>query len=236
MGDCHIPSFFKPRVGKNYENSLLGKKLLILGASFYCLKSNCEFFSKCTNEELKDSREFNSNCPEYTMGENKGKDYTLENSPTIEIDDYLESASSRTYATFSMFMEGFLAKKGVILKEPHEFWDSVCFTNYVQFILPHFQTYARDIDKERFNSNLEKSIKVYTPDIVICWGNVINSPLWNFRGCDDKNALPKSEYYRFHWATDGKRISFVNCDHPSSTDFILNYKKFEHYLELAFTE
>lgn len=42
-------NFFKPYVGPLYGKGIKGKKILVLGASFYCDKTDCEFFHKCTD-------------------------------------------------------------------------------------------------------------------------------------------------------------------------------------------
>ena len=225
--------FFTPKKGKHYEQGINGKKILILGASFYCDKVNCQYYDKCTNEQLKDSSEFDSCCPEYTRENNPKK--LLRHAPSYEIEAFIEDQSSITYAAFTLFLEGFLAKQNLLhIGDSESIWDYVCFTNYVQFFLPHKETYNRDIDKEKFNESLLGVISDYDPDIVICWGNVINTPLRD--KCADKEDLYQSDYYRFRWKVHGKTVSFVNCDHPSSHEFILSYKKFERYLNEAIRE
>lgn len=228
--------FFKPREGKLYKKGLLEKKIFVLGASFFCNKSTCKNFEACTNEEQKDSSAFNNSCPEYTNENAHIEGDSLQDAPSIEIDAFIKTLSSKSYAAFSMFFEGFLAKHNYILKAGDTIWDHVCFTNYVQFILPHYQTYNWDIEPDRYNNALKSALIEFCPDIVICWGNVINTPLRSFDGCIDEEELYKSEYYRFHWKVNNKSFSFVNCDHPQSSEFILNYKKFEKYLDAAINE
>ena len=62
--------FFNPYVGENYARGIKGKKVLVLGASFYCSHVDCEFYKQCTNVEKKDSSLFDSICPLYKQ-ENK---------------------------------------------------------------------------------------------------------------------------------------------------------------------
>lgn len=53
--------FFKPFEGKKYKEGINGKKILVLGASFYCNwdgndgRNKCEFFDECTNPMKRDS-------------------------------------------------------------------------------------------------------------------------------------------------------------------------------------
>lgn len=42
--------FFEPFVGENYLEGIRGKKILVVGASFYCNESSrCQFFKDCTD-------------------------------------------------------------------------------------------------------------------------------------------------------------------------------------------
>lgn len=210
----------------------------MLGASLPCLKTRCRYHKVCTDESKKDSREFDNLCPEYTGGFNASKNYSLHKAPCIELNDYFESGSSLSFAAFSIMMEGYLAKKGIKIDSTNSFWDYVCFTEFVQFIIPHTNTLQSDI-REEDNNALEELLCIHKPDIVICWGGVINSALW--KNSIDVDKLKDTEYYIFHWKVktgckEKKQITFVNCDHPSSKDFILNYKKFEKYLDNAFAQ
>ena len=57
--------FFKPFKGDKYEIGINGKKVLVVGASFYCNKTDCPFFADCTNVAKKDSSKYDKSCPEY---------------------------------------------------------------------------------------------------------------------------------------------------------------------------
>jgi hypothetical protein len=39
---------FNPYVGEEYEKGINGKKILVVGASFYCNEKQCDHFNKCT--------------------------------------------------------------------------------------------------------------------------------------------------------------------------------------------
>ena len=68
--------FFKPYVGTFYNEGIHGKKVLVLGASFYCSISQCIYHKDCTNENIKDSSPFDDICPYY--------DVALHNAPSEE--------------------------------------------------------------------------------------------------------------------------------------------------------
>ena len=57
--------FFVPFVGKKYKTGINGKKVLVLGASFYCNKHDCPNFKDCTSHNIKDSSPYDKTCPEY---------------------------------------------------------------------------------------------------------------------------------------------------------------------------
>lgn len=68
--------FFKPYVGTFYNEGIDGKKVLVLGASFYCGMSQCIYYKDCTNENIKDSSPYDDICPYY--------DVALHNAPSTE--------------------------------------------------------------------------------------------------------------------------------------------------------
>ena len=90
--------FFYPFVGSNYQKGIQGKKVLILGASFYCPQTDCKFFNICTDVEKKDSSPCDKTCPVY-MSDGK----TLHDEPTYCIGD-----APRTYQTFAGYISKFI--------------------------------------------------------------------------------------------------------------------------------
>ena len=62
--------FFKPCVGAYYDTGLInGIKVMILGASHYCLYNEkstefkCPNWAECTSRENRDSSKYNTCCP-----------------------------------------------------------------------------------------------------------------------------------------------------------------------------
>ena len=97
--------FFTPWVGPEYNKGICGKKVLVLGASFYCNKKYCKFFTECTNTEKKDSSKFNESCPYYAKLEGHPK---LSDEPTNAICDCI-----KTYKVFAKYMKE--QKSGTII-------------------------------------------------------------------------------------------------------------------------
>ena len=41
--------FFKPRVGKDYQEGFMGLRTLVLGAYHYCWYDKCRYFNECVS-------------------------------------------------------------------------------------------------------------------------------------------------------------------------------------------
>ena len=113
--------FFEPFIGKLYAEGINGKRILVLGASFYCDRVKCPFFSSCTSVILKDSSDFDNKCPEYKPA---GKQLHLE--PGYCVED-----APITYQRFAAYMGKYLSTN-----DYNTVWEHLAFTNYVQFFLP----------------------------------------------------------------------------------------------------
>ena len=113
--------FFRPFVGKRYNEGIRGKKILVLGASFYCPNTECKFYDQCTDVVKKDSNSCDANCPVYKTN---GK--VLHDEPSYCIDD-----APKTYQTFASYMSKYLDNGNY-----ENVWSHLAFTNYVQFFLP----------------------------------------------------------------------------------------------------
>ena len=126
--------FFKPYVGTFYNEGINGKKVLVLGASFYCGMSQCIYYKDCTNENIKDSSPYDDICPYY--------DVALHNAPSTE--------NGTAYSKFT----NSIAKALDINQD--RFWDFVSFTNYIQFFLPHWQTFMEDCSDRDAKALIER--------------------------------------------------------------------------------
>lgn len=195
-------AFFKPNIGsKYYTEGISGKKVLVIGASFYCERKECPFFSGCTDEAQKDSRAYDESCPEY----NKNEHILLSDCPTNELEQGI------AYVKFGNSMS-----KLFFDAELHwdEFWERVSFTNFIQFILPHRRTYRRNISKRDIDALVEVVDKV-NPDIMIVWGCVVNEVVKSLS--DDEETKKRTQGYLCYWNHNGKEIAIVNPYHPVSS-------------------
>ena len=207
--------FFEPFVGSHYKEGIRGKRVLVLGASFYCTNNECVFFNECTNPEKKDSSRFDSICPH-----NNGS----------ALHDYPSEADGRAYQCFNEFMRQFV--------DEGDIWQRVSFTNYLQFFSPTIITkkkYLSNRDLEAFRETLRE----LKPDIVISWGTVILESLRdNNPDVIDKEDLPNSNYYICHikLPDDNHTITLVSGYHPSSRYWKSNLDNLRYYIELALNE
>lgn len=205
--------FFTPYYDKEtYHTGINGKKILVVGASFYCDKVNCPHYEDCTNTERKSSRNYDDKCWAYR----EDQVYRLSNEPTTAI---TETYGVTSYQNFEIFLQA------AILKE--EPWKYVAFTNYVQFMVPTKMTecwYITDDDYEA----LKEVIYELCPDVIITWGNPVADHIRNKQRSEKQidEELIGNEYYLYHFeynTKDGKKnVTFVNLYHPSALTYWSN--------------
>lgn len=233
--------FFIPWIGKNYEEKLNGKKLLVVGASHYCNHSNvcirpynnkecsnfnsfnrcklgCDFFHDCTNGN---TRNYNARCP-WMKKEEYSKSYeTLctEISKSSDNNGILEKLNSTTIGEVCNFLDSKCEDNNSFKK----FTDFCCkyfnckssdFWKSIAFV-----NYAQNFQsKSTGNSFLKtdyESFKAYIemlkPEVVIVWGCALGGEL-------EKQGFKKgTNNYGYNWEVN--EIQFVNSYHPSYSRF-----------------
>lgn len=208
--------FFNPyRNKEKYPIGINGKKVLVLGASFYCDKE-CPKHEECTNPETRISRDYDTTCPEYVE-----KGLKLSDEPS-NVD-----ASYRAYKNFQRLVTD---ATGI-----EDMWQYIAFTNYVQFMLPSYRTkksYLTEHDYEAFNQTLIE----LKPDVVISWGVVILEEIREKnKYSTDLEKLPETEWYISHIEMEevGHPITLLSVYHPSSSAWYTDYQKALKYLRDA---
>lgn len=204
-------SFFKPFVGSKYLNGIGGKKVLILGASFYCNKDGkdgrykCQFFSECTSPIKRDSSRFDRTCPIYVS-----TGQLLSEEPSNAI-----SENYKTYQVFAKFIQQFIRDKD------EDVWQRMAFTDYLQFFSPTVLTHREYLSKRDFDAFCE-TIRDLQPDIVVAWGMTIIEEIRERNPyVTDLDKLPETEWYVCHLKMPGvaHKISLICCYHPSSISY-----------------
>lgn len=210
--------FFTPFVGGNYKKGINGKKVLVLGASFYCDKTQCQFFTQCTSVEYKDSSAYDAICPIYTRD---NKELHLEAEYCIE----------DGVATYQKFARGM--GKYVGTDDYDEIWSHMAFTNYVQFFLPATNGYRitrkSDLSERDYEAFVE-TLEELKPDIVIVWGGVINNRIKQDNPDMIQNGmLENSDWYVCQIAPKGlaTHVTIINPYHPSSSAWHTGYDDFD---------
>lgn len=217
--------FFNPFIGENYNLGINGKRVLVVGASFYCTSVNCPFFSYCTNEKTKDSSKYDNQCPDYCE-----EQLLLSDEPKHTIEN-----KHRAYKTFSKFISKIIG--GCDYKE---IWSHLAFTNYVQFFVPTKDTYKRYLSKRDFNAFIE-TLSELKPHIVISWGTVILDDMRQHNDyVIDKDLLEQNEYYICHMRNIPEvshDITLVSGYHPSAIKYwYKDLEKLIKYFNLALNE
>lgn len=222
---CHenkniMNSFVKPFVGTNYKAGICGKKILVLGASFYCSMTSCSYFAECTNPRTKDSSKFDNICLDPIM---KGK--RLSNYPTIAIKDQYKA-----YRNFARFIQSFIGEEDTL-----ETWNRMAFTDYLQFFSPTVITNKDYLSKRDFDAFIETVIDL-RPDIIVTWGVAIVEEIREKNTfVFDKDKLADSEYYICHMRIPkiSHDIALVNCYHPSSRYWYQDMEKLKKYMRIV---
>ena len=218
--------FFKPFIGKNYNIGINGKRVLVLGASFYCTSENCPFFKKCTDVEKRDSSEYDKKCPDY-----RKEKLLLSDEPSHTV-----SAGHRAYKTFSKFISKIMGDSNY-----DEIWSHLAFTNYVQFFVPPKNTYKSYLSPRDFDAFIE-TLSELKPHIVISWGTVILDDIRhkNKYVIDNNESLEKNEYYICHMRgipEVSHDITLVSGYHPSAIKYwYQDLEKLIKYFNLALNE
>lgn len=194
-------AFFIPYKGDNYSNGINGKKVLVLGASFYCEEGevNKECHGICTNPNKRATADFKDKCP-YCKRHKKNL------SEKAEIAISIEKCDAISYQNFEIFLQA------VLLKEDP--WDYVAFTNYVQFMLPTKETrykYFSDIDYEAIVEVVQK----ITPDVIIVWGGNVKKHLEK-KIPKIKQKLSDTDGYSCSLELEGINVTMVFLRHPSA--------------------
>lgn len=206
--------FFKPFVGLRFQQGIQGKKILVLGASFYCNKDGkdgrykCQFFDECTNPVKKDSSRFDLSCPIYA-----GTGLRLSEEPSNAI-----SGNYKTYQVFANFIRQFVEDKD------EDVCQRMAFTNYLQFFSPTVLTHKEYLSQRDFDAFCE-TLHELQPHIVVAWGMQIIEEIREHNPyVTDLEALPKTEWYVCHMRIPGiaHEIALICCYHPSSISYWYN--------------
>ena len=217
-------AFFEPYLDKEgYKEGINGKKVLVLGTSFYCnqdgvtkdkdtgmIKEKCPFYDDCAMEQ--NTAKYDEKCP-------YNHNSPLRKLPQTELDEN----GAESYRRFWLLLSHYFGHPELTFDD---IWKKMAFTNYVQHeIGGRWQTLksdCRDEYLEMFEDTLLSMNEM--PDVVIVWGCIIDKPLKNKKESDKfpdfENTFDESDHYRFKWKNfNGHDIEFLCFFHPSSSDF-----------------
>lgn len=219
---------FNPFVGTNYSKGISGKKILVVGASSFCPHDWKDCFIYCTSREKKNSNDYCNCCsaPGY-----EGK--SLRDTPSIEINNYLtEEESNSTYGKFAEFLSEVLPDifGGMSQKD---IWNSLAFTEYIQFVLPGQSSNTRwsDVSDRDYLAFIEL-IKEFKPDIVITWGTIVPQAISTQSNSNIEYL--GNEKYCFHITVDNKVIAVIKTFHPCNYGWLFrnsNKEKFASFFQ-----
>lgn len=202
--------FFKPYIGRKYEKGINRKRILVLGASFYCSHgpgsdAPCRFFAECTDPVKKDSSKFDICCPFYAES-----GLRLSEEPSNAI-----AERYRAYQNFASFMRQFVGD------DEEDVWERMAFTDYVQFFLPTIDTKKEYLSQRDFDAFVETLVEL-RPHVVVAWGMAIIEEIREHNPyLTDFERLKETEWYVCHMQVPHvpHEIALVCSYHPSSVSY-----------------
>lgn len=215
--------FLEPFVGDNYSEGIYGKRVLVLGASFYCnqdgvsvdketgeVKEKCPFYDDCAINQ--NTEKYDGKCP-------YNHNSPLRKLPQTELDEN----GAESYKRFWLLLYHYFQQPELSFDD---IWGKMAFTNYVQHeIGRRWNTLASDCRAEYLEMFEDTLLTMKEqPDVVIVWGCIVDKPLkaktYSDRLPDFENTFTDKDHYRFKWKNfNGKDIEFLCFFHPSSSDF-----------------
>lgn len=215
--------FFEPFVGDNYSEGIYGKRVLVLGASFYCnqdgvsvdketgeVKEKCPFYDDCAINQ--NTEKYDGKCP-------YNHNSPLRKLPQTELNEN----GAESYKRFWLLLYHYFQQPELSFDD---IWGKMAFTNYVQHeIGGRWNTLASDCRAEYLEMFEDTLLTMKEqPDVVIVWGCIVDKPLkaktYSDRFPDFENTFTDKDHYRFKWKNfNGKDIEFLCFFHPSSSDF-----------------
>lgn len=205
--DCKYVKF-RPWVGRQYQNGggILGKKVLVLGASHYCGDLGSKECTRCSSEKGPLGR-----CWYFT-------------------EDVINEMLYR-YDTAEPWMQTFLCFERAVMgkelcqTEREEFWHSVSFYNYLQNALPGPRS-AVQTDCYALSGNaLKEILETLCPDSIIVWGKDLYKMLPDLDGHHSYFTLPEGKVDMWTYPIGGKLIPAMVVIHPSTAEG----KKWEYW-------
>ncbi|MBO7480977.1 MAG: hypothetical protein J6T63_02595 [Bacteroidales bacterium] len=185
--------FFKPWVGKNYQNGgIFKKKILVLGESHYC--------GGCDQCGIKYAKE----CDDL--------------STTKIFEELLNGESTGKWTnTFKKF-ERSLVNKPTTPEESREIWESVAYFNFLQVAMTDTRTAGSYEDYIEGQKAFLEVIEDLQPDLIIVWGIRLYGYLPNEGWIQGEPLVidgysVKNGYYQLK---QGKKSRVIAVYHPST--------------------
>ena len=182
---------FKPWVGKKYDTSgFSGKKILVIGESFYC--SEEEAVDTLTEKVVTDYLAIRN-------GENRDN----------------KGGWTNTYLKFERSLVG----KETTPEDSQEIWNSIAFYNYLQVPMSGARESGSSIDYKNAEKAFFEVIDKLKPNLIIVWGvgklfNNLPEDRWTWGNpLDEEGWDINNGYYQLNNEEQARCIAVY---HPSS--------------------
>lgn len=190
---------FYPWVGDNYQEGLLGKKVLVLGESHYC------------PEELREDGACFPFCEKHKMSKR-----CFSQTEDI-IDEFVYRYNGVSYQQTYLCFERGVCGKELNQNEREFFWHHIAFYNYIQYSQggPRLPLEEVEDSSEAFRNVLD----ILQPDCIIIWGI---GKLWkrlpDWGGAETEETIDNGDSTPvWNYNINGKHIPAMAVHHPSSS-------------------
>lgn len=193
---CHY-HYFLPWVGKDYEKSMFGKRVLAVGESFYC-KERC---TDCgVSQHPQCARAVNNRVGYYLDGRDR----------IIEYERWMN-----TYLKFERSLVGHETDS----QESHSIWDNFAFYNYLQKAMGDSRIAGTTEQYKSSEEAFSVAMNQLQPDLTIVWGCRLWKKL-SFVQTSSINQMYKVDDYIVkninYNLSNGKLTNIMCVNHPSS--------------------
>ncbi len=222
--------YFKPRVGKHYEEGLDGRRTLVLGVHQVCLYPDCPAYGRCTSPDGIRQMDVCLHQP----------DYELREANSLEMDSFLDPMPQDgfKYPTHSYFTRYMLqAEDSIDEQQKKDFWEHVAFFNFFQHYRQHLTPKPYRGNEREYQAEipaLMALLEELKPQVIYAWTKPLHDALANSKelraaGLHEADIIRK--FYGMHLS----KFTFQTASEIPTAEDIRTYlaERLEGELDIA---
>lgn len=195
---CNVK--FRPWVGRQYENGgILGKRVLVLGASHYCGDFGSGDCTRCGSDKGPLGR-----CWYFTED-------------VINEMLYRYDSSEKWMQTFLCFERAVMGKE-LDQAEREAFWHSIAFYNFLQNATSGPRRTVQTDCYALSGAAFEEVLHILIPDRIILWGKSLYRMIPDLNGHHSCFEIPEGKVDVWNYPIVDKVVPALNVVHPSTAE------------------